>query len=253
MRITSMGHAVFAATLIAIGIWGLVAGDFVAIWQPAPKGLPAREALAYLCATISVACGAGLLWKRTAAWAAGVLLAWMLLWLLLTKARELEPARLAAGSWESLAESVVMVAGAWALYAALARGPATGQAGVRIARILYGLAMLPFGAAHFVYLKLTAPLVPAWLPDHTAWAWFTGAAYIAAGVAILTGVCARLAAALSALQMGLFTLLVWAPILAAGSKSLGDWNEGAVSLALTAAGWVVAETYRDGPWFGRRR
>lgn len=122
MRIASVGHAVFAATLIAIGILGLIEGDFAPIWQPVPKGVPAREALAYLCAFISLASGIGSLWRRAAAPAARVLLAYLLLWL--------------------------------------------------------------------------------------TWAYFTGCAYIAAGAAVLIGVYAWLAAALSALQMGMFTLLV---------------------------------------------
>ena len=100
-----------------------------------------------------------------------------------------------------------------------------------------------FGGAHFFNMNLTAPLVPKWLPPgQEFWGYATGVAHIAAGVAILTGVQARLAAILLTVMFASFTPLVQLPMLLADHASHFNWSENALNLALTGAAWVVADS-----------
>ena len=234
MRMASMGQVLFAASMMALGILGLATGDFASVWQPVPKDIPAREALAYLCAFISLAAGAGLLLQRYASVAVRVLLVYLLLWLLLLKVPDIVRAPAVEASWLGCGEIAVLVAGAWSLL---------GQ-GKRGAQLLFGLALIPLGLAHLVYANETAQMVPGWLPAHLVWAYLTGATYLAAAAAVLIGKWAREAAALASLQMGLFTLLVWGPMLAANAKGAFQWGGALISLALAAGALAVADSYR---------
>ena len=257
MRIVSVGHAVFAAVLAAIGILGLIRPDYAAIWDGIPKAWPGHTALPCLSALVALGCGLGLLWPRSATLASRILVAYLLLWMLVFKGRFIVLAPLQEGSYQSAGENAVIVAGAWVLYAWLAGdwdrrhlAFATGDKGLRIARVFYGLAMLAFGLSHFFYLQFTAPLIPSWLLWPVFWAYFTGTTYLLAGVAILTGIWARLAALLSALQMAGFLLLVWFPIMLAGKMTDFNWGEVTVNCALVAGAWVVVESYRGTTWLG---
>lgn len=236
--------------MIALGILGLIQGNFTPPWTGVPKSVPVREGLAYLCAFVSLVTGMGLLWQRSAVVAARVLLIYLVVWLLLFRVPNIFRAPTALVTWWALGDTTVMAAGAWVLYGWFADdrdGFVIGDRGPRIARLLYGLALIPFGVAHFTNLKDTAALVPGWLPGHVAWAYFTGCAFISAGVAMLIGVYARLAAVLSAFQLGLFTLLVWVPVVTSGPNAF-QWSEFLDSWALTAGAWLVANSYRDMPW-----
>jgi hypothetical protein len=221
------GRFVFAAILIALGIWCVVRGSPSPVWAPAPVSL------AYPCAAVSIACGAGSMWPRTPVIAARVLVAALAIWIAVFRVREIVRAPGVFGSWDGYAETLAITAAAAAL--ALPDRAAIG-------RVLLGVCMIPFGLAHFIYPHETATIVPAWMPAHLAWAYATGGAFLAAGAAMLAGVRARLAAALAAAQMGGFTLLVWVPLVARGATSAFVWSELGISAALTAAAWVVSDS-----------
>lgn len=49
----------FAAAMVALGITGLVNGDFALVWQRVPAHAPGRTVIAYICAVIELAFGVG--------------------------------------------------------------------------------------------------------------------------------------------------------------------------------------------------
>src|SRR6266487_3091360 len=113
MGIASLGHAVFAATMVILGILGLIQGDFTPTWTGVPKGVPAREVLAYLCAFISLVTGIGLLWQRAAVVASRLLLTSFLAWLLLFRVPLILRAPTATVAWWASGDTAVMAAAAW--------------------------------------------------------------------------------------------------------------------------------------------
>src|SRR5476649_2236987 len=227
---------------MALGMVGLAWGDFV-LGQPVPKDFPARTALAYAAAAFMLVAGASVEWRRTAAWGAAALTAYYALIVVIMMNGRVMLARYAEfATYSGAAEQLAIAAGALIVYAASARIDAVlATRLIRLGQLAFGICALLFGGAHFFYMNLTVPMVPKWLPpSQVFWAYATGVGHIAAGVAILTGVQARLAAILLTAMLASFTLLVHGPMLLADPSSHGIWSENAVNLALIGAAWVVA-------------
>jgi uncharacterized membrane protein len=172
-----------------------------------------------------------------------------LIWVLLLKVPKVAAAPLIEGNWLGLGEICVVLACAWAMFASLNDEPrataprfATGANGLRIARYLFAIALLPIGLSHFVYLTQTVSFVPAWLPYRTGWAYLGGAGHIAAGLGVLFGVLPELAATLEAAMIGVFTVLVWLPSVIVAPTNRLQWTGFAISGFIAAAAWVVAVT-----------
>jgi uncharacterized membrane protein len=210
-----------------------------------PKDFPARTALAYAAALFMLLAGAAIEWRRTVTGAAAALAIYFgLIVTILMDGREVVANYSEYGTYSSVASQVAVAAGALIIYAAHARIDAARAARLtRLAQIVFGVCALLFGGAHFFYMNLTAPLVPKWLPlSGEFWGYATGVAHIAAGLAILSGVQARLAAILLTIMYASFTPLVHLPLAVAKPSSHFVWSENALNLILAAVAWVVAES-----------
>jgi uncharacterized membrane protein YphA (DoxX/SURF4 family) len=77
--------------------------------------------------------------------------------------------------------------------------------------VFYAAPLAAFGTEHFTLTAVIASIVPSWIPWHLFWAYFVGACFIAAGLSLATGIQARLAASLLALNFFLFVVLMDVP------------------------------------------
>ena len=102
-----------------------------------------------------------------------------------------------------------------------------------------------FGIAHFQYHDFVASWVPKWIPFPLFWAYFTGAAHCAAGVAILVSVMTRLAATLAAVMYGSWALIVHIPRILAAPRDAFEWNGLFVASALCAGALLIAGSLRE--------
>ena len=240
----AFGYRVYGLGVMALGMLGLAWGDFV-LGQPVPKDFPERTALAYTAAAFMLVAGAAIEWRRTAAWGAAALIAYYaLIVVILMNGRVMLAHYAEFGTYSGIAEQIAITAGGLIVYAASARIDAALAARLtRIGQLAFAVCALLFGGAHFFYMNLTAPLVPKWLPlSQEFWGYATGFGQIAAGVAILTDVRARLAAILLTAMYASFTPLVHVPMLLADSSSRMNWTENAINLALIGVAWVVADS-----------
>ncbi len=241
----------FTAGMIGLGILALIYGDFALVWQPVAAWVPGRTALAYGSGIVMLLGGIGLLFSTTVALAARVLFPYLIAWLLL-KVPALVVAPRMEAVWLGFGELAVLLAGGWVLFARLARlregSPltfATGENGIRIARILFAVSLIPIGLSHIVYLKETVALVPAWLPFRVGWAYLTGAGQMLCGIGVLFSMYPRVAAMTEAGMLSLFTLLVWCPAILAGPTKRLPWTAFFISWSIASAAWVVANNVAE--------
>lgn len=240
---TGYGRYVYGLGVIAIALVCLAWGSFD-YSQPVPKDFPARAVLATAAAIFMLVAGAAVEWRRTASrGAAALALYFAVIVVLLLNGRVVLAHYAEYGAYSGAAGQVAIAAGALIVHATTAEIDAARAARlIRIGQVAFGICAILFGGAHFFYMNLTAPLVPRWLPPSGEfWGTATGVAHIAAGLAILSGVQARLAAILLTVMYGSFTPLVHIPQVLA-DPSHWNWSENAANLVLTGVAWVVADS-----------
>jgi uncharacterized membrane protein YphA (DoxX/SURF4 family) len=114
----------------------------------------------------------------------------------------------------------------------------------KIGLYLFAFSMVIFGAQHFMYAPFIAFLIPAWMPAHLFLAYFTGAAMVAAGLAMATGVLARSAGIWLGVMFLLWVILLHAPRVFAKPHNADEWTSLFVAMCMAGCSFILAEGRR---------
>lgn len=223
-------RAIYGLGATGLGLLGLAVGDFALQWEPVPKTLPFHQPLAYLGALWLLAGGIACLFRRTSALGALALAAQYALWVL-CHLPEVAAQPAVPATWLGVAEPMALSLGGLMGWAAQRDAPRLRAVGQR----LFGACALAFGVSHFAYAKFTAAMVPAFYPFPMAWALATGSAHIAAGLSLLSGLFARLAATGLAAMFAIFVVTLHVPRVAHAPQVRVEWTMLLVALSLTGA------------------
>lgn len=229
-RMASVGRTLFCFALIGFGGIGLFFADTPVQWPPPPDLSAIRAPLGIVTALLLAAAGVGLQLARTQRISSYLGAVAFLLWAAFLHGPKLP------GAWHAVAECVALAVGA---LACLPRR--TARSFDLSVRYPFGLCLIAFGAAHFVYSKFTIAWAPDWIPPGPAfWVYATGAGLVAAGVSLLTNLLSRVAATLVGVTFSSFVLFVHVPRVSADLHNRLEWTVLCVACALTGAAWVIA-------------
>jgi uncharacterized membrane protein len=243
------GRRVYGLGVAALGLTSLAFREFDP-GQPVPEHFPNRTLLALVAGVYIVVAGIAVEFRRTVAWGGAALAVYFGLFIVLLLDGRLMLHHYAEyGMYEDFTMQLAIALGGLIVFAASAGIDATLSARLtHLCQLVFGVCALIWGGAHFVYMNMTAPLVPKWLPpSQVFWGYATGVCFVAAGLAILTGVKARLAATLLTVMIACFGVLANGPMLLAGLSIHFNWSESALNIALVGVAWVVADSLARAP------
>ena len=241
------GRALFAIGIAAFGVQYLLHGNYLGGLPPVPPWAPGGSIGSYLVGILLIVAAVSIAaqWNaRVFAALLGTLFLLCVVFLHLQhfsdvihkgndRTRALEPLALAAAAF--------VLAGTFPTSSAKSSTwqTALGIAG-KSARFVFAFTLIIFGWQHFEYAAYLATLVPAWLPAHLAWIYFTGSAFIAAGACIALKILGRLAATALGLMFFLWVITLHAPRVYHSLQNGDEWSSLFVALAMAGGSFVIA-------------
>ena len=226
---SKFGHLFFAIALIFFGVQHFF---YVVSFGPAvgPPWILGRPLWTAVMGAFLVLAGVCLATKKMVQFASGLLTIVLFLYVVFLYVPGLLAHLHDPGRWTSAAELTCLCGAAMAI------------AGLKtLGRFFYSIPLVVFAIQHFLYARYVSTLVPAWIPSRLFWAYFVGAAFLAAAVSIATKGQGHLAATLLGVMFLLWVIILHAPRVIAHFHDGKEWTSAFIALAMSGGAWIIAE------------
>jgi uncharacterized membrane protein len=247
------GRLLFAVGMAVFGIQYLLYGRFVGGLAPVPPWIPGGAIGSYVVGIVLVIAAVAIVARWHAKFFALLLGSFFLFCVLFLHLLHFS-AVVTQGIDRTRALEPLAFAGAAFVLAGTFRRPATNSAWSSAAECLimagpfiFAFTMVIFGVQHFQYAPIIASLIPAWIPGHAFWVYFTGIGFIAAAVAISIKILGRPAAISLGLMFLLWFLMLHMPRVFHNPRNGDEWSSAFVALGLAGACFFIATTVPGQP------
>jgi uncharacterized membrane protein len=249
--IMRLGIYVFALASIAAGIFDLIWREFEPAHQPVQAfgdHIPGITLMAFIGAICLIAGGLALFTSRFARSGCVVLGTLYFLFGLCYLPRFYTAPRILGytvplfiGLVAGMGMHFILTAAAALIYSSTPTRDFSWSKILRIARWVFGISSILFGLVHILSSETVTPLIPHWMPlNPKFWSFFTGIAFVLAGLAILARILDVLAARLLSLMLLVFSAIVLVPLVLTAPHNHVSWGANAYNLTAVAAVWIFA-------------
>jgi uncharacterized membrane protein YphA (DoxX/SURF4 family) len=220
------GRYFYATALVVYGIQQFVYGDFRNVFFPPWQShLPVLMIWAYIFGICLIGAGSAIIFGKKAREASLILGGiFLFLFCFLQIPYELisEPNKsYHLGVWADALKELALAGGAFVVAGSFPGGNTNSPDKPGIIRLLekfiplgaifFCFTMATYGIGHFLYAEYMTKLLPAWVPDHMFWVYFTGVALTGAGSFIILNIRTKVIATLLGMMIFLWIFIVHLP------------------------------------------
>jgi hypothetical protein len=250
VNLSKAGRIFYGISIAVMGAVTICYRDFPYMLLPPHSGIPGLVVLAYISGALLVAAGACIAFRKNTGLVSLVLGSILLLvfcFYFIPYEIIVSPDHLHFGDWENAAKELALAGGAFVVAGCFPEKNGNSMTRflsklIPLGAILFSITIISFSIDHFLYANEAVDYVPAWIPYHIFWLYFTGTALLGSGIAIILKIKPGLIATLLGTMIFTWFIILHIPrVIASPVADMGsEITSAMLALAYCGIAFVIA-------------